>query len=61
MEHSARYIVSSRNAGRPVLTHCFAGRIAPAALKAVGLDRDVIVADLRSNDSVPQLRARISR
>ncbi len=30
-------------------------------LEAVGLDRDVIVADyLRSNDSVPQLRARIS-
>jgi protein-tyrosine phosphatase len=53
-------------AGRPVLTHCFAGKdrtgfVVATVLEAVGLDRDIIVADyLRSNDAVPQLRNRIS-
>ncbi|GAB7146056.1 hypothetical protein LRC484719_46630 [Mycobacterium riyadhense] len=52
--------------GRPVLTHCFAGKdrtgfVVATVLEAVGLDRDVIVADyLRSNDAVPQLRAQIT-
>lgn len=52
--------------GRPVLTHCFAGKdrtgfVVATVLEAVGVDRDAIVADyLRSNDSVPQLRTRIS-
>lgn len=59
-------VVTLLAAGRPVLTHCFAGKdrtgfVVALVLEAVGLDRDVIVADyLRSNDSVPQLRARIS-
>lgn len=53
-------------AGRPVLTHCFAGKdrtgfVVATVLEAVGLDRDLIVADyLRSNEAVPELRTRIS-
>jgi protein-tyrosine phosphatase len=53
-------------AGRPVLTHCFAGKdrtgfVVATVLEAIGLDRDVILADyLRSNDSVPELRSRIT-
>lgn len=53
-------------AGRPVLTHCFAGKdrtgfVVATVLQAAGLDRDVIIADyLRSNDAVPQLRQQIS-
>ena len=53
-------------AGRPVLTHCFAGKdrtgfVIATVLETIGIDRDVIVADyLRSNDSVAQLRERIT-
>ena len=53
-------------AGRPVLTHCFAGKdrtgfVVATVLETIGVDRDVIVADyLRSNDSVAQLRERIT-
>lgn len=53
-------------AGRPVLTHCFAGKdrtgfVVATVLEAAGLDRDEIVADyLRSNDAVPQLRHQIT-
>lgn len=53
-------------AGRPVLTHCFAGKdrtgfVVATVLEAVGVDRDAIVADyLRSNDAVAQLRNQIS-
>ncbi|MDT5221366.1 MAG: protein-tyrosine phosphatase [Mycobacterium sp.] len=52
--------------GRPVLTHCFAGKdrtgfVVATVLEAVGVDRDAIIADyLRSNDAVPQLRSRIT-
>jgi protein-tyrosine phosphatase len=52
--------------GRPVLTHCFAGKdrtgfVIATVLEAIGIDRDTIVADfLRSNDAVPQLRTQIS-
>jgi protein-tyrosine phosphatase len=51
--------------GRTVLTHCYAGKdrtgfTVALVLEAAGVDRDVIVADfLRSNEAVPQLRARI--
>lgn len=54
------------SAGRPVLTHCFAGKdrtgfVVATVLEAAGLDRDAIVADyLRSNDAVPQLRQQIT-
>lgn len=53
-------------AGRPVLTHCFAGKdrtgfVVATVLEAVGLDRDLIVTDyLRSNNAVGQLRDRIT-
>jgi protein-tyrosine phosphatase len=58
-------VVTLLAAGRPVLTHCFAGKdrtgfVIATVLEAVGVDRDTIVADfLRSNDAVPELRARI--
>jgi len=58
-------VVTLLAAGRPVLTHCFAGKdrtgfVIATVLEAVGVDRDAIVADfLRSNDAVPELRARI--
>lgn len=52
-------------AGRPVLTHCFAGKdrtgfVIATVLESIGIDRDTIVADyLRSNAAVPQLRDHI--
>jgi protein-tyrosine phosphatase len=58
-------VITLLASGRPVLTHCFAGKdrtgfVIATVLEAVGIDRDTIVADyLRSNDAVPQLRARI--
>ena len=51
--------------GRPVITHCFAGKdrtgfTVATVLEALGVDRDAILADyLRSNDAVPQLRTHI--
>ena len=59
-------VITLLAAGRPVLTHCFAGKdrtgfVVASVLEAIGVDHDTIVADfLRSNDAVPQLRARIS-
>jgi protein-tyrosine phosphatase len=59
-------VVTLLAAGRPVLTHCFAGKdrtgfVVATVLETIGIDRDTIVADfLRSNDAAPQLRARIS-
>ena len=59
-------VVTLLAAGRPVLTHCFAGKdrtgfVVATVLEAIGVDREAIVADfLRSNDSVPLLRDRIS-
>ncbi len=59
-------VVTLLAAGRPVLTHCFAGKdrtgfVVATVLETIGLDRDTIVADyLRSNDSVSQLRDRIT-
>lgn len=65
-QRALRRVVMLLAAGRPVLTHCFAGKdrtgfVVATVLAALGVDRDVIVADfLRSNDAVPQLRAQIS-
>ncbi len=65
-QHALRRVVMLLAAGRPVLTHCFAGKdrtgfVVATVLETVGIDRDTIVADyLRSNDAVPELRARIS-
>jgi protein-tyrosine phosphatase len=65
-QRALSHVITLLAAGRPVLTHCFAGKdrtgfVVATALEAIGLDRDVIVADyLRSNDSIPQLRERIT-
>jgi protein-tyrosine phosphatase len=65
-QRALRRVVTLLAEGRPVLTHCFAGKdrtgfVVATVLEAIGVDRDTIVADyLRSNDAVPQLRARIS-
>ncbi len=59
-------VVTLLAAGRPVLTHCFAGKdrtgfVVATVLETIGIDRDTILADfLRSNDAVPQLRTQIS-
>jgi protein-tyrosine phosphatase len=64
-QRALRRVVTLLAAGRPVLTHCFAGKdrtgfVVATVLEAVGVDRDTIVADfLRSNDAVAELRARI--
>lgn len=64
-QRALRRVVTLLAAGRPVLTHCFAGKdrtgfVIATVLEAVGVDRDDIVADfLRSNDAVPELRAHI--
>jgi protein-tyrosine phosphatase len=58
-------VVSLLADGRSVLAHCFAGKdrtgfTIALVLEAAGVERDAIVADfLSSNQSVPQLRARI--
>lgn len=64
-QRALRQVITLLAEGRPVLTHCFAGKdrtgfVVATVLEAVGVDRDTIVDDfLRSNDAVPQLRARI--
>jgi protein-tyrosine phosphatase len=64
-QRALRRIVTLLADGRPVLTHCFAGKdrtgfVVATVLEAIGVDRESIVADfLRSNDAVPQLRAQI--
>lgn len=58
-------VVTLLAAGRPVLTHCFAGKdrtgfVIATVLEAIGIDRDTIIGDyLRSNAAVPQLRVHI--
>ncbi|MBI2700906.1 MAG: tyrosine-protein phosphatase [Mycobacterium sp.] len=65
-QRAVRRVFTLLAGGRPVLTHCFAGKdrtgfVVATVLEAAGLDRDVIVADyLRSNDAVPQLRQQIT-
>ncbi|SPM39231.1 Protein tyrosine/serine phosphatase [Mycobacterium numidiamassiliense] len=64
-QRAVRQVFSLLAAGRPVLTHCFAGKdrtgfVVATVLEAIGIDRDTIVADyLRSNAAVPQLRDHI--
>ena len=63
--NAVRQVISLLGGGRPVITHCFAGKdrtgfTVAVVLEALGVDRDAILADyLRSNDSVPELRTRI--
>jgi protein-tyrosine phosphatase len=65
-QRAVHRVVTLLAAGRPVLTHCFAGKdrtgfVVATVLETVGIDRDTIVADyLRSNDAVAELRDRIS-
>lgn len=62
---AVRQVVSMLSEGRPVITHCFAGKdrtgfTVATVLEAVGVDRDAITSDfLRSNAAVPQLRESI--
>lgn len=64
-QRALRRVITLLAAGRPVLTHCFAGKdrtgfVIATVLETIGIDRDTVVADyLRSNDAVPELRERI--
>ncbi len=64
-QRAVRHVFSLLAAGRPVLTHCFAGKdrtgfVIATVLETIGIDQDTIVADyLRSNAAVPQLREHI--
>lgn len=64
-QQAVRRVFTLLAAGRPVLTHCFAGKdrtgfVIATVLEAIGIDRDTIVADyLRSNAAIPQLREHI--
>jgi protein-tyrosine phosphatase len=64
-QRAVRQVISLLASERPVITHCFAGKdrtgfTVATVLEAIGVDRDAILADfLRSNNAVPQLRARI--
>lgn len=63
--NAVRQVISLLTSGRPVITHCFAGKdrtgfTVAVVLESLGVDRDAILADyLRSNDSVAVLRDRI--
>ena len=65
-QRALHQVVTLLASGRPVLTHCFAGKdrtgfVVATVLETIGVDRDTILADfLRSNEAAPQLRARIS-
>jgi protein-tyrosine phosphatase len=64
-QRAVRQVISLLAAGRPVIAHCFAGKdrtgfTVATILDAVGVDRDVVLADfLRSNEAVPRLRDQI--
>jgi protein-tyrosine phosphatase len=64
-QRALRQVISLVAGGRPVITHCFAGKdrtgfTVATVLDAIGVDRDAIMADfLRSNAAVPQLREQI--
>lgn len=64
-QRAVRQVISLLADGRPVITHCFAGKdrtgfTVALVLEALGAPRDAILADfLRSNAAVPQLRERL--
>ncbi|AQT78119.1 phosphotyrosine protein phosphatase [Mycolicibacterium litorale] len=64
-QRAVRQVFSLLGSGRPVITHCFAGKdrtgfTVAVVLEAIGVPRDAILADfLRSNDAVPHLRDHI--
>jgi len=62
---AVRQVITLLGAGQTVLAHCFAGKdrtgfTVAVTLRAVGVDRDAVLADyVASNTAVPQLRAAI--
>lgn len=64
-QRAVRQVISLLADGRPVITHCFAGKdrtgfTVATVLEAIGVDRNAIMADfLRSNAAVPSLREQI--
>ena len=64
-QRAVRQVFSLLGAGRPVITHCFAGKdrtgfTVAVVLEAIGVSRDAVLTDfLRSNDAVDSLRDRI--
>ena len=64
-KRAVRQVISLIAEGRPVITHCFAGKdrtgfTVATALETLGVDRDAILADfLRSNNAIAPLRERI--
>jgi protein-tyrosine phosphatase len=64
-KRAVRQVISLIGEGRPVITHCFAGKdrtgfTVATVLETLGVDRDAILADfLRSNAAIAPLRERI--
>ncbi len=64
-QRAVRQVFSLLGSGRPVITHCFAGKdrtgfTVAVVLESIGVPRDAVLTDfLRSNDAVPQLREHI--
>ena len=64
-KRAVRQVISLIAEGRPVITHCFAGKdrtgfTVATVLETLGVDRDAILADfLRSNAAIAPLRDRI--
>ena len=64
-KRAVRQVISLIAEGRPVITHCFAGKdrtgfTVATVLETLGVDRDAILADfLRSNNAIVPLRERI--
>ena len=64
-KRAVRQVISLITGGRPVITHCFAGKdrtgfTVATVLETLGVDRDAILADfLRSNAAIAPLRQRI--
>ena len=64
-QRAVQQVISLVVAGRPVITHCFAGEdrtgfTVATILDAIGVDRDAVLTDfLRSNEAVPRLREQI--
>lgn len=64
-QRAVRQVFSLLTSGRPVITHCFAGKdrtgfTVAVVLEAIGVPREAVLTDfLRSNDAVESLRERI--
>lgn len=64
-QRAVRQVFSLLASGRPVITHCFAGKdrtgfTVAVVLEAIGVPREAVLTDfLRSNDAVESLRERI--